>query len=119
MEESSESHKELSPTDALIEQLNAITESSPEADMMVRSYLRSQLEHWRNNPERGSAIAYEIAGVMSASGLEAVTDASPNKDALREIFKMAGDLELPAAHQGSGSSWDNLAQLIESLGTGS
>ncbi len=82
---------------------------------MVETYLKSQLERWRSDPERGSEIAYEIAGVMSASGLEAVIEASPHADTLREIFSMAGDLELPPAHQGAESSWERLAQLIESL----
>lgn len=72
----------------------------------------TQLLHWQiGHPERSVAIAYQIAGLMNAESVRTLD----NDDPYRQVFDIAGELELPVAHRNKDASWERLRQLVAGL----
>lgn len=57
------------------------------------------------------ALAYEIAGLMSAKAVAGLPQDSP----YIKVFSLASDLELPEHHRSASSNWVELKRLILAL----
>lgn len=79
----------------------------------LRLYFLEQLERYRQQSAKGEEIAYGIAGLL---GSRSIMDL-PESDPYLEIIRLAGDLELPAAHRESDSTWEKFAVLVGALPT--
>jgi hypothetical protein len=77
----------------------------------LRTFLQDQVGAYREHPDQSSGIAYRIAGQMSDEALRNL----PPDDPYMQILALAGQLELPEAHQAEGSSWDTLIAMVDAL----
>lgn len=77
----------------------------------LREYLVAQLEAYEREPEKGEQLAYDVAGLMSASAVANL----PESDPFGNVLALAGDLELPPAHRDPSSTWEKFAALVRSL----
>ena len=78
---------------------------------LLRLYFLEQLEAHKQHPAKGEEIAYGIAGLLGAQSVVHL----PESDPYLEIIHLAGDLELPAVHRESDSTWEKFAVLVSAL----
>src|SRR5438067_1417010 len=77
----------------------------------LRVYLHMQLARYEQEPEKGGEIAYRIAGLLGTRSIMRLAQHDP----YRKILQLAGDLELPAAHRDSSSTWTRFAAQVRNL----
>lgn len=77
----------------------------------IIEYIKSQVIEYKNNPEKGEQIAYDITGLLCLRVIGELTDDDP----LDEILTLASELELPEQHRSNGTSWEMLIEQVEKL----
>ena len=76
----------------------------------LRSYLKSQVDHYHEQPENAEKIAYQIAGLLGTKFAAEM----PEDDPYIEVLEMAGRLELPERYHGD-ANWPDLIRQVEQL----
>jgi hypothetical protein len=79
--------------------------------MVLASFLRRAVTLRNRYPEIERDIAYTIAGLLSTTFAMSLKDDDP----CEMILSVAGELELPPAHQGN-VTWAELIAMVEALG---
>lgn len=90
-----------------------LADGSPvdERKLLLRDYLRKQLEWQEQHADQSEMIAYKIAGLLSTDLLMQLDGADPYVQALG----LAGELELPERQRSSTATWKKLAELVRRL----
>ena len=74
---------------------------------------RLLVARYDRNEEVPSAIAYDIAGLMS---VRVIFEAKlPDNDPFDQVLTLAGVLELPDGHHAPGETWSRLKDLVSRL----
>jgi len=79
---------------------------------VAKAYLDLIADKSRASHADRQRMAYEIAGLLATNFGQSLDD----KDPYRQVFELAGQLELPVAQRWPGSSWRKMRRLIAGLG---
>lgn len=93
-------------------QLQEIWQGNPaDCKKVAKVYLDLIAEKSRDVHVDRQGMAYEIAGLLATNFGQSLD----GKDPYRRILELAGQLELPVAQRGPGSSWRRMRKLIAAL----